>query len=244
MGVDSREEQASTLLVDEAFSRQDDQFVELVRSVRSSKYLAGLADRWKQDPRPWAHEQIFRYLELPLNRPGHHPLVKRLFKQAEAKRDDELMATFLVAFDRLVRRRRRLSYKWDFQTRQSWREEVLFSPRDQILPLRPARESTNPFTGQKVAFPAYEQVPKNGRLFSYATRAYLRRRVWRYFRWMGFGSPADYPHAISRTLATYRDDDFDSGEHILDNWSLMNIAFRSSDQLKFTPARVNMADGG
>ena len=34
---------------------------------------------------------------------------------------------------------------------------------------------------------------------------------------------------------TYRDEDFDRGEHILDNSSLMNIAFRGSSQLEFTP---------
>ena len=168
MGADSRESQPSTLLVDECFSRQDDQFIDRVREVRNPKYLAGLADRWKQDPRPWAREQIFNYLETPLNCPGHHPLVKRLFKHAEAKADDGLMAAFLVAFDRLVRRQRRMSYKWDFQTRQSSREEELFSPRDQIMAKRPAREASNPFTGDKINIPAYEHIPKNGRLFSYA----------------------------------------------------------------------------
>ena len=244
MGADSHEGQPSTLLVDECFSRQDDQFIDRVRAVRNSKYLAGLADRWKQDPRPWAREQVFKYLEKPLNCPGHHPLVKRLFKYAEEKAHDELMAAFLVAFDRLIRRQRRMSYRWDFQTRQSWREEVLFSPRDQILAKRSAREARNPFTGDKVHIPESEHIPKNGRLFSYATRGYLRRRVWRYFRRMGFGRPGDYPAAIARALTMYRDEDFDLGEHILDNWSLMNIAFRGSDQLKFTPARVNIADGG
>ena len=87
-------------------------------------------------------------------------------------------------------------------------------------------------------------VPKYGRLFSYDTRGYLRRRVWRYFRWMGFGRPGDYPSAIARAPMMYRDEDFDRGEHILDNWSLMNIAFRGSNQLEFTPARINIADGG
>src|SRR5262245_43793187 len=85
MGVDAHEGQPSTLLVDDCFSRQDARFLDLVRAVRNPKYLAGLADRWKQDPRPWAREQIFKYLEMPLNRPGHHPLVKRLFKHAEQK---------------------------------------------------------------------------------------------------------------------------------------------------------------
>jgi hypothetical protein len=94
----------STTLVDESFATQDEQFVERVRQAASPKYLAALADRWKKDPRPWAREQIFEYLRLPLDRPGHHPLVKRLFKQAEGNADHELMAAFLVAFDRLIRR--------------------------------------------------------------------------------------------------------------------------------------------
>src|SRR6185437_1522052 len=94
-------DQISTLLIDESFSNQDDQFIDRLRLVRAPKYLAGLADRWKKDPRPWAHEQIFSYLALPLDRPGHHPVVKRLFKQAEANHDHALVAAFLVAFDRL-----------------------------------------------------------------------------------------------------------------------------------------------
>ena len=60
-------------------------------------------------------------------------MVKRLFKQAEASNDHELMAAFLVAFDRLVRRLRRMRHRYNFQTRQSWQEEELFAPRDQIL---------------------------------------------------------------------------------------------------------------
>jgi hypothetical protein len=54
--------------------------------------MAALADRWKKDPRSWAREQIFKCLALPLDCPGHHPLVKRLFKQDEADRDHKLMA--------------------------------------------------------------------------------------------------------------------------------------------------------
>jgi hypothetical protein len=247
----SPQEGISTLLVDEAFATQDDQFVDYVRLVAAPKYLAGLADRWKRDARPWAREQIFKYLALPMDRPGHHPVVKRLFKEAEAKRDDELMAEFVVAFDRLVRRQRRMQYHYNYQTRQLTNEEVLFSPRNQILAsagtkTTQGREGVNPFTGEKVSFPARTisiGVPKNGRLFSYATRAYLRRRAWRYFRRMGFQSPATYTLTVAAVLAKYRDEDFAKGENILDNWSLMNIAFRQSPVLEFSPARVQLADG-
>jgi hypothetical protein len=241
MGANPGEDPASTLLVDESFAQQDDQFVERLRSVRSSQYLAAFADRWKQDPRPWAREQIFKYLAMPMDRPGHHPVVKRLFKHAEAKRDDELMAAFLVAFDRLIRRERRTRYRWDFQTRQSWREEELFAPRNQILPTKQQKRGRDPWTGESILY--QPKSPKNGRLFSYATRQYLRRRAWRYFRWMGFGRPNDYPRAISRALISYRDDDFAEGENILDNWSLMNAAFRNSEVLTFSPSKVTVTEG-
>ena len=241
--MDSGQREPSTLLVDELFARQDDQFVERVREVRAAKYLAGLADRWKHDPRPWAREQILIYLSRPLDRPGHHPLVKRLFKQAEGQRDDELMAHFLVAFDRLIRRRRRTVTRFDWSTRSAWREERLVSPQDQILPLQPPRVVEIPWTGQKFTRPAYERAPANGRLFSYRTRRYLRRRAWRYFRWMRFQRPADYTRAVAKALPLYRDEDLAQGENILDCWSLLNIAFRGSEVLAFRPNGVGVVEG-
>jgi hypothetical protein len=86
-------------------------------------------------------------------------------------------------------------------------------------------------------------APKNGRLFSYTTRAYLRRRAWRYFRRMGFQRPDQYPAKVAAALRQYRDADFAAGENILDNWSLLNIAFRGSPVLKFSPNRVELAEG-
>jgi hypothetical protein len=239
----SPQEGISTLLVDESFATQDDEFVDRVRLFTSSKYLAALADRWKRDARPWAREQIFKYLARPMDRPGHHPLVKRLFKQAEASRDDELMAEFVVAFDRLVRRERRMRYHYNYQTRQLTQEEVLVAPHNQILPSQNVRERTNPRTGERIVVRGQLSVPKNGRLFSYKTRAYLRRRAWRYFRRMGFQAPATYTRAVAAVLAKYRDEDVAKGENILDNWSLMNITFRQSDVLRFSPTRVQLADG-
>ncbi len=243
MVADSNDRQVSSLLVDENFASQDDQFVDRVRTLTSPKYLAGLADRWKKDPRPWAREQIFKYLALPLDRPGHHPVVKRLFKQAEANRDDALMAAFLVAFDRLVRRQRRTRFRYNFQTRQSWQEEELYAPRNQILAAANPRETRNPRTGQTISFPGNSPVPKGGRLFSYKTRGYLRRRACRYFRLMGFQRPTEYAQAVARALALYRDDDVARGENILDNWSLMQLAFRRSPALHFKRTNVEVVDG-
>jgi hypothetical protein len=234
--------QGSTLLVDESFAAGDSAFVERVRTISSPKYLAALADRWKKDARPWAREQIFRYLELPLDRPGHQPVVKRLFKHAEKTDDAELMGAFLLAFDRLVRRRRRMRYRYDWQTRQSWQEEDLYAPRDQMPGAPNRREFRNPRTGETMpARPAHS--PKQGRLFSYATRNYLRRRVSRYFRRLGFQQPSEYPAAVAAALARYRDEDVAAGENILDSWSLLQICFRRSPVLLFKRTRVEVADG-
>ena len=73
-----------------------------------SKKLASLTNLWKKDFRSWARGRIFEYLELPLDALGHETVVKRLFKHAEEQRDDELMAAFAVAFDRMVRRVRKM----------------------------------------------------------------------------------------------------------------------------------------
>lgn len=233
----------STLLVDESFATADEQFVNRVRLVTSPRYLAGLADRWKKDPRPWAREQIFKYLELPLDCPGHHPVVKRLFKHAEAAHDHGLMAAFLVAFDRLVRRQRRLRFRYDFQTRQSWQQEELFAPRDQILAPSPGRKvAKNPRTGEPMNVSRGLRTPRNGRLFSYKTRAYLQRRACRYFRRLGFQRPGEYPQAAATALARYRDEDVARGENILDSWSLAQLAFRASPVLQFKRTRVEVAE--
>lgn len=116
-------------------------------------------------------------------------------------------------------------------------------PQNQIRIPVPPRTGTNPFTGEKVQFHAYNKVPKNGQLYSYATRNDLRRRAWRYFRCMGYMRPADYPNAIARALAMYRDADFAKGENILDNWGLLHAAFWHSPLLRFGRTNVTVADG-
>src|SRR5439155_26668007 len=97
-------ERGQMMLAEEYFAAEDELFLETLRQVNQPKALAGFTDRWKKDPRPWARRQIFAYLARPLNRPGHQPVVKHLFKHAEEVSDHEVMAAFLVAFDRHVRR--------------------------------------------------------------------------------------------------------------------------------------------
>ena len=108
--------QISHLLLDEYFSVGDERFLAALRSFSIPGRLATLADRWKKDSRPWAREQIFKYLDEPLNAPAHETVVKRLFKHAEQTGDDELVAAFAVAFDRLVRRRLAKRWRYDHRT--------------------------------------------------------------------------------------------------------------------------------
>lgn len=230
---------ASLLLVDECFAQADAGFLDALDQVHNAPWLASFADRWKQDPRPWARQQIFAYLGRPLARPGHQPLVKRLFKHAEANHDHELMAAFLVALDVIVRRVRRQHWRWDRATRTSYTEEALSLPRD-VIPLKPEAISTHPKSGELLVIGTSGQRVRNGRLFSHKTRQYLRRRAWRYFRWLGYGKPADYPAAVVQALRLYTDADLAKGEHILDSRSLLQICFYGCDAIEFGRRHVQL----
>lgn len=224
---------------------QDPGFLAALRGITSPKLLAAFADRWKKDTRPWARQQIFAYLDLPLNCPGHQPIVKRLFKHAEENRDTELLGACLVAFDTLVRRVRRPHWRWDAGLRQGYQEERLAVPRN-VIPRdgQTRKVTTYDYATRKMVTTAEPmRMPKNGRLFTHRTRYYLRRRGWRLFRWLGYARPAEFAAAIAPALRRYRDEDLAKGENILDSWALLNICFRGSDALIFGPAHVQLAEG-
>src|SRR3954471_24587572 len=79
------------LLIEEYFATGDGRFVDALRDFHVPGTLATLADKWKRDPRPWARQQVLRYLAEPLDAAGHETVVKRLFKHFEESGDDELM---------------------------------------------------------------------------------------------------------------------------------------------------------
>lgn len=224
-------DEGSVLLVEELFASGDPAFLGEVRRVTAAKRLAAFAERWHKDPRPWAKAQLHAYLDLPLNRPGHEPLVKRLFKLAEAAGDDGTMARFLVAFDRSLRR--------DMETHWNWRTETTEDrpvTRRNSLP-RLVKFVPDPvrgfydFGGARQSPRTLEGFLATRRLFSAHTRLYLRRRAWRYFRRLGFRDPARYRAAIMEALPLYRDEDVDRGVHFLDNWGLVHALFHHSDLL-------------
>ena len=123
----------SPLLLEEYFSTGDDRFLDELIRYRGPRHLAALTERWKIDPRPWARRQILRYLEAPLDHPGHEPIVKRFFKHAEAQRDHQLLQAFVVAFDRLVRRVIYTRTRYDRDARSYFTEEYLYSPQNRVI---------------------------------------------------------------------------------------------------------------
>src|SRR5580704_7577633 len=187
-------ERGQMLLAEEYFANENALFLESLRQVAQSKSLAAFVDRWKKDPRPWARLQIFDYLAQPLNCPGHQVVVKRLFKQAEENKDHEVMGAFLVAFDRHVRRRVEIKRKWDFRARTATEDEKLVTPRD-VIPLNVKWEGRHPMTGE--AHTTLVRTPRGAKLFKYRTRYYLRRRAWRYFRWLGHRVASAYVAAMA-----------------------------------------------
>ncbi len=220
----------SGLALQEYFDTGDDRFLDELRATEAPRRLAALAERWKRDPRPWARAMVFAYLEQPFDRPGHEPLVRRLFKHAEAERDAELMGAFLAAFDRLVRRRVAKRWRWGANWQDSWTEEVLVTPSNRI-----------PHVGKNPLRPW--EIPSEGRLFRYASRHYLRRRVWRWFRRLGHQRPDAYVAALVPALARYRDEDLQEGQHVLDSWGLMQALFRHSPALAFGRSLIDVAEG-
>jgi hypothetical protein len=93
-------------LVEELYDRGDPQFVAELRRITDADRLGNFAARWYGDQRPEARRLLLTYLNQPLNAFRHEALIKRLFKQAEAAGDTEVMGHFLVLFDRSVRRRK------------------------------------------------------------------------------------------------------------------------------------------
>jgi len=228
------------MLAEEYFAQENGLFLETLRQAGQPKSLAAFTDRWKKDPRLWARKQIFAYLTQPLNCPGHQPVVKRLFKQAEENKDHELMAAFLVAFDRHVRRRIQTRRRWDFRSRTVLEEENLVTPRD-VLPLKPDRSPRNPATGEAMSLGVH--VPRGAKLFKYRTRYYLRRRAWRYFRRLGYRDPAAFVATLANALTLFEDSDLERGENIVDSWALMHACFGKHDALEFGAAHVQLKDG-
>ncbi len=244
----------------ELYERGDPAFVAEIRRITDAPKLGDLAARWYADQRPASRQLLLHYLSQPLNAFRHEPLVKRLFKLAEKAGDDELMAFFLVALDRSVRRvqKKRRRYRSDsVATREQaqalmsrwiaegldanlyegwggrftvfghWSEDAIFMPGSTAIWRPKGKDANGPF-------PLHDWWRKQmdrSWLFSLATRRYLRRRVWRYFRKLGKTEPERYRAGVTRALKLYDDRDTGTGLALLDNWGLVHILFHHSPVL-------------
>ena len=217
-----REHNASTLLLDEYFDAGDARFLDEVFACRVPNKLKALAATWYGDARPWAREQLLAYVADGCDRPGHRPLVKALFKLAEAAGDDEAMGRFLVAFDGLMRRVLAKQHRWDPVENQIHAEFVL--RRDNSVP------------------GGLEAATRAGR-FSAATRRYLARRAFRYFRRLGYGDAARYGRGVRAALARYDESALDRPERLLDAWGLVHALYGASPVLDRDPDGVRLAAG-
>jgi hypothetical protein len=186
---------------------------------------------------------MFAYLARPLNAFRHEPLVKRLFKFAEKDGDDELMAHFLVAFDRCIRRRLKHGYENNSQTHFVWQriERIRMKPGSAI----PRKGNQLTYyswrSGEKT--PWWQAKEHQGKfLFSLETRKYLRRRAWRYFRKLGKEQPRRYLPGVTTALLQYTDDDVRDGVALVDNWGLVHILFHESSVLIARPNGWQLAD--
>jgi hypothetical protein len=283
----------------ELLERGEPSFVDAIRQVHDADALAAFAEVWFRDQRPDSRRLLFEYLDRPLNAFRHEGLIKRLFKLAEAAGDDELMARFLVLFDRSVRRVRRnrnrsvgeiaatqseaeaLVERWKklgyrsasfygrsprFWVHAVSADEVIRLPKKSVMPRGRMVEVVIGWPSRKVSIPDWSiqlglgwQHPANTigieslpeirkrlekfRLFSLATRAYLRRRAWRYFRKLGKNQPERYVNAVTQALNLYRDEDVADGLALIDNWGLVHILFHHSASLDAKPSGWSIKPG-
>lgn len=214
------------------------EFVAAVRTVTDAKALAVFAETWYTDPRIEARRLLHSYLEQPFNALRHEPLVKRLFKFAETAGDDATVARFLAGFDRTVRRKLTTRQRYNYRTREVEEFQVIATPPDTALS-KDERFLAGPWFQQN-----REKFVDGRFLFSVATRNYLRRRAWRYFRRLGRKQPERYLPAVLVALKLYTDADVPDGLALLDNWGLVHVLFHHSPTLQARPAGWRVAASG
>ncbi|MCG3195163.1 MAG: hypothetical protein DIJKHBIC_04433 [Thermoanaerobaculia bacterium] len=227
----------SPLLIDEYFVTADPRLVNEVLASVSAPKLKALAAKWFDDPRPLLRELLLSYVDDGCDRVGHRPLVKQLFKLAEQGKDDELMAHFLCAFDRLVTHRLAPVQKWDPQSRRMTAVTELKNVTGVRVACPPRDRGVRKRSGL-VLFGSPPHITSGLLRFSLRTRHYLQRRVFRYFRQVGWRDPVRFRKAVIKALVLYRDEHLASPEALLDSWSLVHLLYRDSRVLERRPRGV------
>lgn len=226
------------IVVEERFESASDQFlVDLLRFDEEPR-LARFAERWLADERPWARAQLLAYVDDGCDRWGHRGLVKRVLRAAEEKGDDELMAHLLVAFDRLVLRvfgprKRPATRETEHRRARAAGLEILLDPCVRV-------EATSRVDPSKKKDKKKAARPER---FSRATRRYLMRRAWRWFRVLGHRDPARYGAAIRAALELYQDAHLATPLRLLDAWGLMHALFHHAEILEWRARDVGVKPG-
>lgn len=215
---------------------RDPRLADAARELRDGASVAQLAEAWRAADPDFARQSLLEYLRQPLNTPGHEPLVKRLFKHFEQAADAAVMAAFLVALDRTVRREWRP--RWTGEPQGDVRPDKLVA----VTPRVPRKLERHGLLGVFFS-PREPRVRPGAALFSLPTRHYLRRRAWRFFRRLATTDQEAYLRVIRHALASYHDDDLASGENLLDSWGFVHIAFGSHPAVEFAHDYTRLAPG-
>jgi hypothetical protein len=216
------ESDTSTLLLSNYFDEGDERFLSQLLASTAARKLQVFGPKWYADKRRFAREALIAYIDDGCDRPHHRPLVKKLFKHAEAAGDDEAMAHFLVAFDRIAPRvlvpvKRRVPGTYGKSVVQVLRED----------PSLPRFRS---------------EADRVGR-FMMRTRRYLQRRAWRFFRRMAKANPVEYVRVMAWALAQYTDGQFEPPQRMLDAWSLIHVLFWGNDAIRRGVEGVRVVPG-
>ncbi|HET9959587.1 MAG TPA: hypothetical protein VFQ61_34080 [Polyangiaceae bacterium] len=231
---------SSALLIDVYFAAGDARFLEEVLHFDGARKLAELAEPWFEDPRPFARQALLAYVDDGCHRAEHKGLVKRLFKLAEGARDTELMAHFLVAFDRLTRRPLlTVGHTWEPETGKA--RPILELRNDPLVPERIAPAAR---AGARAKSPSGSTKAKSELAeFTRSTRRYLVRRALRYFRKIGYRAPLAYRAGVLTALRLYRDEHLNTVGRLLSAWGLMHVLYGRSPVLRRRPNGLLLADG-
>ena len=237
-------DRGSWLLADELLDRGDERFVEELRRISDPDRLGTFAARWYGDRRPQARQLLLAYLARPLNAFRHEPLVKRLFKLAEKADDDVLLARFLVALDRSVRRVRKQRTRYDWASRDTWTEETIQVPRGTT---DASRSQGRRLFATRERASAWPRPPPSGRTRCGCSRC-TRGSICgggpgAYFRRLGQQQPQRYLSAVLEALKQYTDADVADGLALLDNWGLVHVLFHHSPALVAKATGWKLAEG-
>lgn len=103
----------SSLILAELYESSDRAFLQQILDYNGNlKPVIGIVEKWKKDNRPFARQLKFDFIASQRVKASHRVIFKRLFKQAWADRDHELMAAFLARLDTMLRRKRRMRYRF------------------------------------------------------------------------------------------------------------------------------------